>query len=137
MRPPQHGQRSREWPVRGRSRSREPAPGGERCRGAEAREAAEELQVLIIERRMEQGEEEPTIETREDFDRKKEAGATTDPARGVGRRSAARHHGVDMGMMMEVLSPSMEHGDETDLGAEMLGIGGDDAPRLGGPVEQS
>ncbi len=30
----------------------------------------------------------------------------------------------------------MQHGEETDLGAEMLGVGGDGAQRLGGGVEE-
>ena len=30
-----------------------------------------------------------------------------------------------MGMNLEVLSPGMQHGEETDLGAQMLGVGRD------------
>lgn len=38
--------------------------------------------------------------------------------------------------MVQVLAPGMEHGEEADLGAEMLGIGGDGAQRLGcGPQQ--
>ena len=33
--------------------------------------------------------------------------------------------------MVQVLAPGVQHGDEADLGAEMLGIGGDGAQRLG------
>ena len=38
--------------------------------------------------------------------------------------------------MMQVLAPGVEHGDETDLGAEMLRVGGDRAQRLGRRAEQ-
>ena len=39
-------------------------------------------------------------------------------------------------MMLQGLAPGVEHGDEADLGAEMLGIGGDRAQRLGRRPEQ-
>ena len=38
--------------------------------------------------------------------------------------------------MVQVLAPGMEHGEEADLGAEMLRIGGDRAQRLGRGPEQ-
>ncbi len=41
-----------------------------------------------------------------------------------------------MGMMMQVLSPGVQDGDQPNRGAEMPGIGGDDAQRLGGGREQ-
>src|SRR5271169_4250054 len=41
-----------------------------------------------------------------------------------------------MGMMMQVLSPGVQDGHQPDLGAEMPGIGSDDAQRLGGGREQ-
>ena len=40
-----------------------------------------------------------------------------------------------MRMMVQVLPPGVQHGDEPDLGAEMLGIGGDGAQRLGRRLE--
>ena len=40
-----------------------------------------------------------------------------------------------MGMMMQVLSPGVQDGDQPDLSAEMPGIGSDDAKRLGGGGE--
>ena len=36
-----------------------------------------------------------------------------------------------MRMVLQVLTPGVEHGDETDLGAEMARIGGDCAQRFG------
>ena len=38
--------------------------------------------------------------------------------------------------MVQGLTPGVQHGDEADLGAEMLGIGGDRAQRLGRGLEQ-
>jgi hypothetical protein len=43
---------------------------------------------------------------------------------------------MDMRMMVQVLAPGVEHGDEADLGAQILGIGGDPAQRLGRGPEQ-
>ena len=39
-------------------------------------------------------------------------------------------------MVLQVLTPGMEHSDETDLGAEMAGIGGDRAQGFGCGPEQ-
>ena len=38
--------------------------------------------------------------------------------------------------MIEVLSPGMQHRGDADLGAEMLGVGGDRGQRLGRRREQ-
>ena len=43
---------------------------------------------------------------------------------------------MQMGMMHQVLSPRVQHGEETDFGAEMSRIGGDGAERLGGGPEE-
>src|SRR5258708_34706127 len=43
---------------------------------------------------------------------------------------------MDVRMVMQVLAPGVEHGDETDLGTEMLRIGGDGSERLGCRSEQ-
>lgn len=42
----------------------------------------------------------------------------------IGRETTGRDHAVDMGVMLEILSPSVEHTQETDLCAKMLRIGG-------------
>jgi hypothetical protein len=43
---------------------------------------------------------------------------------------------MDVRMVMQVLAPGVEHGDEADLGAEMLWVGADRAERLGRCLEQ-
>ena len=43
---------------------------------------------------------------------------------------------MDVRMVMQILAPAMQHGDEADLGAEMPGIGGDRAQRLSCRLEQ-
>src|ERR1700674_2192018 len=69
---------------------------------------------------------------RDTLSRQKEARAAADPAGPVDRWPATRHEAVEMGMMMQVLSPGVQDGDQPNRGAEMPGIGGDDAQRLGG-----
>jgi hypothetical protein len=43
---------------------------------------------------------------------------------------------MDMRMVVQVLAPGVEHGDEADLGAEMLRVGRDASQRLGRGSEQ-
>jgi hypothetical protein len=43
---------------------------------------------------------------------------------------------MDVRMMVQVLAPGVEHGDEPDLGPEVLRVGGDHAQRLGRRPEQ-
>lgn len=44
---------------------------------------------------------------------------------------------MDMGMVVEILSPSIEHGENAELGAQMLGIGGDRGQGLRRRLEQN
>jgi hypothetical protein len=43
---------------------------------------------------------------------------------------------MDMGVMMQVLSPGVQNRDDTDLGTQVAWVGGDRAQRLGGRPEQ-
>ena len=43
---------------------------------------------------------------------------------------------MDVGVMLEVLAPGVEHGQEADLGPEVLGIGGDLLQGLRGGAEE-
>jgi hypothetical protein len=113
-----------------------PQPGSEHGWHGQARQIAKEPELARVERRLEAGQEKPAVETRQHLYRQKEAGAAADPAGPIGRWPATRHDAVDMGMMMQVLSPGVQDGDQPDLGAEMPGIGSDDAQRLGGCGEQ-
>ena len=81
-------------------------------------------------------QEQAAEQAREHAHRQEEARPAGDPARAVGREAAARHDAMDMRMMVQGLAPGVQHGDEADLGAEMLGIGGDRAQRLGRGLEQ-
>ena len=81
-------------------------------------------------------QEQPTEQARQHPHRQKEAGSTGDPTPAVRRQAAAGDETMDVRMVLQVLAPGVEHGDETDLGAEMPWIGGDRAQRLGRGPEQ-
>ncbi len=51
-------------------------------------------------------------------------------------RCRRRNDTVNMRMMIEVLTPGVQHGGETDLGSEMFGIGSDCRARSRGSLEQ-
>src|SRR5207302_1342767 len=95
-----------------------PQPGSEHGWRGQARQIAKEPELTRIERRLEAGQEKPAVETRQHLYRQKEAGAAADPASPVGRWPATRHDAVNMGMMMQVLSPGVQDGHQPDLGAE-------------------
>ena len=140
--------RDRPAPARGRRRAawhRRPIRawrswrgGGERRRLARPRPASSPKKPRIagFEGSPQLVEEQPAEEPREHADRQEEAGPAGDPSRAIERQSAARHDAMDVRMMVQVLAPGVEHGEEADLGAEMLGIGGDGAQRLGCRPEQ-
>jgi hypothetical protein len=43
---------------------------------------------------------------------------------------------MDMGMIFELLRPGVEHAEEADFSAEVLGVGGDSLEGLGAGVKQ-
>src|SRR5258708_38908303 len=54
------------------------------------------------------------------LDGKEEARRGIDPSGAVGSEAAGGNDVVDMGMMLEVLSPGMEHAEESDVGSQVL-----------------
>ena len=66
----------------------------------------------------------------------KEAGTTSDPTLAVGTDATARNDTMQMWMMLQILTPGMEYGDEADLRAQVLGSSGDRTQGLGGGVKQ-
>src|SRR6266702_3946089 len=71
------------------------------------------------------------------LDGQEEAALGSDPSGAVGSKAAGGNDVVDMGMMLEVLSPGMEHTEEPDVGAQVPGIASQFEHRRGaGAVEQ-
>ena len=71
------------------------------------------------------GEELAPEHAAEDADRQEETRTIGHPAGAVGRQAATRHDAMDVGVVLEVLAPGVEDGQEADLGPEVLGVGGD------------
>ena len=75
-------------------------------------------------------------EAAEYLDRKKKLPATRNPAALVERDAAARNHAVEVGMMIEVLSPGMQHCQKANASAQVSGIARDSSQGFGGGAEQ-
>jgi len=59
----------------------------------------------------------------------------TDPAQAVGGEAAAGHHAMDVGVITQIARPSLEHGQEADVGTEILVVAGD-VPQSAGAFSQ-
>ena len=90
-------------------------------------ESMEELQFACIKGRGEIFQEQPAEQTRQDRYGQEEALAAADPSCAIRGEPAAGDYAMQVGMMKKILAPGVEHGEEADLRAEVLRIGGDDA----------
>ena len=70
------------------------------------------------------------------FTGRKKAIARVNPALVIGRKTAGRDHAMDMRMDLQILSPGVQHAEESDLRAQMFGIGGNLQQRRGAGAEQ-
>ena len=68
--------------------------------------------------------------------RQEESWPAGDPTRAIRSQPTSRHDAMHMRMVLKVLAPGVEDGQEADLGPEVLGIGGDLPQRFGGGSEQ-
>jgi hypothetical protein len=110
--------------------------GAEGAAFAEGLQEPAEDQFIGIESLLQKGKEQPTEETSEHADGQKESGPTGDPMAAIGRETATGDDAMQVRVMEQRLAPSVEDGEEAELSAEMLGIGGDCAQGFGGSVEQ-
>ena len=69
-------------------------------------------------------------------DGKKEARMRWNPTRVIERQSASGDHTMGVRVMFEFLIPGVEHTEEADLGAEMLGIASDFEEGFGTGLQQ-
>src|ERR1019366_3113696 len=72
----------------------------------------------------------------EHLDGKKERVAGVDPVGVIQRESTGGDHAMDMGMMLQLLIPGVQHAEETDLGAQMSGIASHFEQGCGAGAEQ-
>ncbi len=113
-----------------------PSEGFEGCRILEVAEAAGEDEVPSLEAILEEGQELPSEQGREDPHGKEEAFAGGDPAAAVRREAVPGDDAVEVGMIHEVLAPGMENADHPHLCAEMFWVLGEFGERLGGRVKK-
>jgi hypothetical protein len=99
--------------------------GLERGRFRQIAKLAGEME-LAFAKSLSQGEQEKFAEqAAENFIRKEEGILPAgDPAGAVGGEASAGHDAMQVGMEMQILTPSVQHGEEADGGAEVSGVGG-------------
>jgi len=95
-----------------------------------------EAKLALTEVVLESGDKLAAKDATEHLDGKEEGVAWLDPVGVIDRQSAGGHHTMDMGMMLELLIPGVEHAKEADLGAQMFGIASDFEKGLGTGLEQ-
>ena len=101
------------------------------------RQIGEEFEIIGLVGGNEKLQEQAAEQTREHAYGQEEAGPAGNPVRSVRGKATTRHNAMEVGMVLQVLTPAMEHGNMTDAGAEMLRLGGDGAQGLGGGLEQN
>src|ERR1700730_9744532 len=82
-------------------------------------------------------EEEATEETGENRDRQEVARSAGDPSRAVCREPAAGDDAMKVGLMQQILTPSVQRGEEADFRAQVFGIGSDGAQGFGRRAEEN
>ncbi len=108
----------------------------ERSRVGQPGQIAEELQFVGVEGGDHFFQEQPPEQHRQNIDRQEEALAAVDPVLPVDGYAAAGHDDVSVRVPGHRRTPCVQHGSKADLGAQMLGIGGDRQQRLSGRLEQ-
>ena len=99
-------------------------------------ERAGEGELALLKASFETSDEFAAKDPTEYRDGQEERIAGMDPAGMVRGKTPGRNHTVDMRMKKEVLSPTMQHGEEAGLGAQMFGVGGDLEQGLSAGMEQ-
>src|SRR5277367_6141042 len=72
----------------------------------------------------------------QDMNRQEEARGGCDPSGAIGGETTARHHAVNMGMMLKVLSPGMQHAEQPEVGSQVLGVASNFKERRGTGAEE-
>jgi hypothetical protein len=112
-------------------------PGSKRLRIGEGLElTVEETQRARVEGATQLFEKQTAKEPREHPHRQEEARAAGDPVFAVRGQPAASYDAMHVRMMQQILPPRVQDRYEADLGAQMFGVGGDRAQRLGAGAKQ-
>ena len=95
-----------------------------------------ELKLALRQSRSQKGEQLASEQAAEDLDGEEElpsAGIQRDPSRA---KPAGRNQAMKMGVLLQVLSPGVKHGQKTDAGSQMSRIGRDLQQGLGHGTKQ-
>lgn len=80
------------------------------------------LKLVLSDELLQPSDELAAEDSAQRVDRQEEAARGIDPSGTVGSQSAGGNDVVDMGMMLKVLSPGMEHAEKTDIRSQVLRI---------------
>jgi len=95
------------------------------------------LELVLPKELLESGGELASKDAAECADGQEEAVRGSDPPGAIGSKAASGNDVMDVGMMLKVLSPGMEHAKKPDLCSQMLRVAGEFEQRLcAGPEEQ-
>ena len=111
-------------------------PSGEDLGVSERLQIAIEAQLSFAAGALQRSHELAAKNPAQHLDGKKERVAGVDPVGVIQRESTGWDHTMDMGMMLELLIPGVQHVKETDLGAEMSGIASQFEQGCGAGAEQ-
>jgi hypothetical protein len=100
-------------------------------------QAGKELQFAGIEGLPEIIEEQATKQTRQDGNGQEEIRPAGHPSRAIRGNAATWNDAMQMRMANKSLAPGMEHSEESDLCAQMLGVSRNGAQGLGGGSEEN
>jgi hypothetical protein len=103
---------------------------------SEADQRAMKLELVLIKELLEFSGELATKYATEDVDGQEETWRGGDPAGAILSEATSRNDAVDMGMMLKVLAPAMEYGEQTDVGPEMFRVARDFKHGGGAGVEE-
>src|SRR5713226_2719387 len=111
-------------------------PGGKSFGVSERFQVAVEAQLALPEVAFQSGNKLAAKDATENLDGKEEGVAWLDPMGAIERESAGGHDTMHVRVMFEFLIPGVEYAEETDLGAEMLGIASDCEEGCGTGLQQ-
>src|SRR5215470_10246004 len=84
-----------------------------------------ESEFVLLEGSAEAGHKLAPKDAAEDLDGQEEGITRLNPAGVIGRQASGGNHRVDMGMVLQVLSPGVEDAEEADVGSKVTRIGSD------------
>jgi len=83
-----------------------------------------ELELVLTKELFESGCELAAEDAAQCADRQEETSGRSDPFGAIGSETASRNNAMDVGMMLKVLAPGMEHAKKPDICSQMLRVAG-------------